>query len=123
MNLVIHEFLLPTVPRDIEKLTTGQTHCPGEYVTFQCTVDGDTVIWHTPEGEFSEICDSCNGTSNDYFWSVSPRAENSSILVSTLSFIINTTTNIGCRNEKETDSEPVSEQVQAEGIVIELLCM
>ena len=106
--------LPPTVPTTLEILTPGQTHCPGENITYKCTVSGNTVIWHTPEGEIPESCSGCGGNSGKYYWRNLDRAENSTTLESTLTFILTTSVDIGCWNV--TEEEPVSMQVQAEGV-------
>ena len=107
---------IPTVPTTLEILTTGQTHCPGENITYKCTVGGNTVIWYTPEGYISEDCSGCSGNSGKYYWTILDRAENSTTLESTLTFILTTSVDIGCGNTNV--EELVSIQVQVEGILV-----
>ena len=105
----------PTVPTTLEILTTGQTYCPGENITYKCTVGGNTITWHTPEGHIPEDCIGCSGNSGKYYWRNLDRTENSTTLESILTFILTTSVDIGCGNI--TEEEPVSIQVQVEGII------
>ena len=93
---------------------TAQTHCPGKNIIYLCTVGGNTVIWYTPEGEIVESCSDCGGNSGNYYWKNLKQAESSTTLQSILIFILTTSVDIGCSNR--TEEEPVSIQVQVEGI-------
>ena len=108
--------LPPTVLTTLEILTAGQTHCPGENITYQCTVGGNDIIWYTPEGQIPEDCSGCGGNSGKYYWKNLDQVENSTTIESILTFILTTSVDIGCGNR--TEEEPVSIQVQAEGIII-----
>ena len=107
---------MSTAPTTLQILTREHRHCAGENVTYQCTVGGNALTWHTPDGQIPQICSSitCHGNlNNTYFWTTIVLDQGHK-LQSTLTFSLLTSMDIGCSNE--TEVEPVSMQALIEGI-------
>ena len=92
-------------------VTSNQPACPGESVAVQCTVRGDLLTWHTPDGAFSIIRDRQEeGDAGPFHWTLLEL--NNDTLQSTLTFSATTEFVIECSNS--TESSSVSVQVEGE---------
>ena len=106
-----------TVPTTLEPVSPGQAMCPGETVSFICSVGGAVVTWHTPRGEFSHSLYGSHheGVERQFNWSIETTQQSSNILRSTLTFAADNI-EIGCRNETESSSDAVQLQVDVKGL-------
>ena len=91
-------------------VTSNQPACPGESVAVQCTVGGNVLTWHTPDGAFSIIRGRREeGNEGSFHWTLLEL--NNDTLQSTLTFSATTEFAIECSNSTESSSA----SVQVEG--------
>ena len=91
-------------------VTSNQPACPGESVAVQCTVRGDVLTWHTPDGVLNLLRDRQEeGDAGSFHWTL--LGLDASTLQSTLTFSATTEFAIECSNTTETSSA----SVQVEG--------
>jgi len=90
-----------------------QPVCSGEMVTYMCTVGGNIITWHTPDGQFSLVNGRNEGDEGSFHWKILEQPMGSTIVQSTLTFSAVEGYSIGCRNASE---ELVSLEVQVEGV-------
>ena len=88
-------------------VTPNREVCPGEEVTYKCTVGGTGIAWHIERKEINLALipgGNLDGHSGNYYWTL--LEQDNITLQSTLTFPAAVGINVRCRNE--TESLPVS---------------